>query len=81
MSKIAHLAMNDEGFVFDPSTGDSYMLNGTGLFILKKLRDEKGLAEIVKALVEEFDIGADEAERDTNDFLGQLKQMSVHCAC
>ncbi len=81
MSKIAHLAMNDEGFVFDPSTGDSYMLNTTGLFILKKLRDEKSLSEIVKSLVDQYNIAPDEAERDTNDFLGQLKQMSVHCAC
>jgi PqqD family protein of HPr-rel-A system len=81
MSKLAHLAMNDEGFVFDPSTGDSYMLNTTGLFILKKLRDDVRLAEIVKAVAHEYDVSLDEAERDTNDFCGQLKAMSVHCAC
>lgn len=81
MSKLAHLAMNDEGFVFDPSTGDSFMLNTTGLFILKKLRDGAPLADIVSAVAQEYAIGFDEAERDANDFCGQLKALSVHCAC
>ncbi|MEI6231460.1 MAG: HPr-rel-A system PqqD family peptide chaperone [Planctomycetota bacterium] len=81
MSKIAHLALNDEGFVFDPSTGDSFMLNPTGLFILKKLRDNVVMSDIIKAVSAEYDIAADEAERDINDFCGQLKSLSVQCAC
>ena len=81
MSKIAHLAMNDEGFVFDPTTGDSFMANVTGLFILTKLRDNILPAAIAPALVAEFDVSLEDAERDFNDFCVQPKAWAMNCAC
>ncbi len=77
MNKIAHLALNDEGFVFDPTTGDSFMANGTGLFILKKLRENLLPVAIVQALTEEYEVTLEDAERDVNDFCGQLKALAV----
>ena len=35
MQSCSRLALSDEGFVFDPSSGDSYLVNHSGLFILK----------------------------------------------
>ena len=37
--KLPNLAINHDGFVFDPSTGDSYVMNPTGLAILQGLQD------------------------------------------
>ncbi|HLX61243.1 MAG TPA: PqqD family protein [Planctomycetota bacterium] len=78
MNKIAHLALNDEGFVFDPTTGDSFMVNDTGLFILKKLRDNTPLGAIAQGICDEYETCLDDAERDVTDFFGQLKSLSLH---
>ena len=73
MRKLERLAINDEGFIFDPETGNSYTVNKTGLFIIKLLKEGKNEEDIVKALTEEFEIGEDEAKRDLVDFLEQLR--------
>ena len=39
MSRLNRLAINDEGFIFDPETGNSFTVNGTGLFIIKLLKE------------------------------------------
>jgi PqqD family protein of HPr-rel-A system len=73
MRKLERLAINDEGFIFDPETGNSYTVNKTGFFIIKLLKEGKNEKDIVKALTEEFEIGEDEAKRDLVDFLEQLR--------
>lgn len=35
MRTLSQLALSDEGFVFDPNTGDSFQVSATGLFLLK----------------------------------------------
>lgn len=70
---LQRLAINDEGFIFDPETGNSYTVNKTGLFILKLLKEGKSEKEIVKSLTERFDVDEKEAERDLMDFIEQLR--------
>ncbi len=77
MSKLSSLALNDEGFAFDPSTGDSFVVNETGQFILKGLTAEVPAAEIINGLVETYDIGPEEAERDLGDFCERLRSYGV----
>jgi PqqD family protein of HPr-rel-A system len=78
MPKLNQLALNEEGFVFDPTTGDSFMLNETGLFILERLREEKSDEEIQDSLVETFEVTVEEAERDMSDFQTRLKAIGLH---
>jgi len=73
MNKLKQLAINEEGFVFDPTTGNSYVVNQTGLFILKKLREGLNDEGIIKALTEEFEVDENTARRDFYDFLEQLR--------
>ena len=42
MGKLERLAISDEGFIFDPESGNSYTVNGTALFILRLLKEGKG---------------------------------------
>ena len=70
--KIKRVAMNDDGFIFDPQTGISYTANSTAMAILKKLRETENPEEIKKALVAEFEVSPEEAERDLIDFLELL---------
>ena len=77
MQKLSQLALNDEGFVFDPMTGDSYLVNETGLFILKGLRENHDEDEIAKMLTEEYEVGLEDAERDVADFQGRLRTSGL----
>ena len=73
MDKLGKLAINEEGFIFDPETGNSYTVNPTGLFILKCLREGLSEQEIVGRLIQEFEVGEEEAKRDLVDFMEQLR--------
>ncbi|SMP04266.1 PqqD family protein, HPr-rel-A system [Desulfurobacterium pacificum] len=77
MNKLNRLAINDEGFIFDPETGNSYTVNEVGLFILKQLKEGKGESEILDALVENYEVEREEAEKDLIDFLEQLRLMGI----
>ena len=78
MEKLKRLALNEEGFIFDPATGNSFVTNETGLFILKKLREGLSEEEIVQALTEEFEVDENTARRDLYDFLEQLRILGIY---
>jgi len=77
MKKLSQLAINDEGFVFDPLTGDSFQVSETGLFIIQAIRDEKSDEDIAAALNDEFDVSVEDAQRDVTDFRGRLKNVGL----
>jgi len=67
------LAISDSGFIFDPSTGQTYTTNETGLDIFRMLKEEKSLQDILQFIGTEYDIEDDTALRDVTQFLSQLK--------
>ncbi|HFC98780.1 MAG TPA: HPr-rel-A system PqqD family peptide chaperone [Thermosulfurimonas dismutans] len=75
--KLRRLAINEEGFIFDPETGNSYTVNETGLFILEKLRQGLSPEEIARLLSQEYDISPEEARRDLEDFLEVLVRYGL----
>jgi len=77
MSKLSRLALNDEGFVFDPTTGDSFVTNHCGLQILRALGEGKAERTIVQTLTEEYEVAHEDAERDMADFREQLKALAI----
>ncbi|WP_457640116.1 HPr-rel-A system PqqD family peptide chaperone [Persephonella sp.] len=77
MERLKQLAINEEGFVFDPLTGESFTVNQTGLFILKKLKEGKTEEEILKELVENFEVSEEEAQRDIIDFIEKLRSYRL----
>lgn len=86
MSALKRLALSDEGFVFDPATGDSYLLNATALALLHSMRasggredqSTNGLSDrLVAQLVEKFDVEPETAVADIDDFLLQLRAMRL----
>ena len=77
MKNLSHLAINDEGFIFNPLTGESWISNKTGLFILKRLKEGKSQEEIIRLLLEEFDIDQDTAQRDLIDFLDKMRSYKL----
>ncbi len=73
MRRCTHLALNDQGFVFDPTTGDSYVVNSVGLAILELLREGRSDDDVVAHIGERFGVVPNEAERGVCDFLARLR--------
>ncbi len=72
-----NIAISESGFVFNPTTGDSFSLNGVGTEILKMMKDgnnESNIKNHVRAL---YDIDAETLEKDYYDFLKMLGQYKL----
>jgi len=76
-SKLQNLAMNDNGFIFDPNTGYSYTSNETGLYILKLMSMGKTKAEIRAEIMAEYDVSEDNFDSDYEHYLLMLEALSL----
>ncbi|MBL4586318.1 MAG: PqqD family protein [Flavobacteriales bacterium] len=72
-----NVAVSDSGFVFNPTTGDSFSLNAVGSEILHFMKEEKSEAEIKSTIQAWYDIDADTLEKDYYDFLKMLGQFNL----
>lgn len=72
-----NLALSDTGFVFNPSTGDSYSVNPIGLEVLRMLKDQKKEAEIKAQLLQTYQADAETIEKDLYDFMKALEQLKL----
>ncbi len=77
MERLSQLAINDEGFIFDPYTGNSYITNKTGILIFSELKNGKSEEEIAKIISEKFNIEHSVALKDVTDFIEQLRSLSL----
>lgn len=75
--RAVHLAVNQEGFAFDPRTGDSYLVNPAGLAILSALQQGATTDAIVAQLVDRFEVDEATARADLADFLAQLQNLQL----
>lgn len=76
-TRLGHLAVNAEGFVFDPRTGDSFMVNQTGLTVMRGLQRGDSEAAIEVELTERFDVAVETARQDMGDFVNQLRHLQI----
>jgi len=77
MQRLRSLALNPDGFAFDPTTGESYTLNATGLVVLEGLREGLSSDELAARLADTFEVTPDEASRDVDDFLDHLRTFRL----
>ncbi len=75
--KLKRIAMNDDGFLFDPETGISYTTNAIGLEILRKMKETGNLDDLSDMLQNNFEVTREEAERDLIDFQELLKSKGL----
>ncbi|BBD44832.1 MAG TPA: HPr-rel-A system PqqD family protein [Porphyromonadaceae bacterium] len=72
-----NIAVSENGFIFNPLTGDSFSVNQTGVFILRKMKEGDSNEDIMKALQEEYELDTYTAEKDLYDFLSLLKSYQL----
>jgi len=72
-SRLSRLAINEEGFVFDPQTGESFTVNTSGGMIIKFLAKGMTNEEAAEALADTYEIKLNDAHSDVRDFVDQLR--------
>ncbi len=77
MQRLHQLALSDEGFVFDPQTGDSFQVSETGIAVLHALKAGRSDEETAQQLITDFEVSLEEARRDCADFRVQLKNFGL----
>lgn len=72
-----NIATSDEGFIFNPSTGDSFSTNSLGAEIITLLKEDKKIPEIITSICERYDVEKVQFEKDLDDYISQLKESSI----
>ena len=67
-----NIATSESGFIFNPSTGDSYSANPIAAEILAQLKEGVPVSSIKANLLERYDVTAAQLEKDWEDFSNQL---------
>ena len=70
-----NIAISDSGFIFNPSSGDSFSANPIGLEIIRILKEGKSKEVILQELEEKYSVDSSTLEKDVNDF---LQMLSMH---
>ena len=72
-----NIALSDSGFVFNPSTGDSFSTNPIGLEIIRLLQEGKELEHVKASLRKSYTIDDATLEKDCDDFLNMLVKFKL----
>ena len=72
-----NIATSEEGFVFNPGTGDSFTSNPLGTEIICLLKEEKSIKVIVETICSKYDVDSYQFENDLDDFISQLKDYTI----
>ena len=72
-----NIATSEEGFIFNPATGDSFSTNPIGTDILALLKDEKSVQSIIQTICSKYEVNEIQFEKDLDDFISQLNDYSI----
>lgn len=64
-----NLAISENGFVFNPTTGDSFSVNELGAMIINEIKAGKSKNEILEVVSNDYNADKSTIEKDLNEFL------------
>ena len=73
----ANIATSENGFIFNPATGDSFTGNGIAAEILTLMKSGESEAEIKQKILDKYDVESIRLERDWDDYMQQLKEANL----
>ena len=71
------IAVSKSGFIFNPSTGDSYTVNQIAAEILELLKESDSLEKVKETILKNYDVDEKSLEEDLNDFSAHLQQLGL----
>ncbi len=72
-----NIAVSDTGFLFNPSTGDSYSVNPIGMDIVRLMQQNKEMEDIKKAIMNDYVCDEATFEKDFYDFTMVLRNYKL----
>lgn len=76
-NRLRNLAVSDTGFVFDPATGNTFLLNETGVVVVRGLTRGLSREAVLADLLDSYEVGDDQAGRDLDDMLLQMRELGI----
>lgn len=77
MKLKTNIATSENGFIFNPATGDSFTSNSIAAEILTYMKLGKTEAEIKQKILNVYDVESSQLERDWDDYMLQLKEANL----
>jgi hypothetical protein len=72
-----NIATSEAGFIFNPSTGDSFSANPLANEIIGLLKQGLSPSEIKIIVLEKYDVESNQLENDWDDFILQLRDGNL----
>ncbi|MCX6314807.1 MAG: PqqD family protein [Sphingobacteriales bacterium] len=72
-----NIATNEFGFIFNPSTGDSFSSNPIAAEIIQLMKENKSVNDIKKILLDKYETDKMTIEKDVDEFVGALKENNL----
>lgn len=76
-SDVRYRLVDGQAVVIVQEAGEALVLNEAGSRILELVDGERRVADIVRAMREEFEVGAEELKRDVGEHLAELVAAGV----
>ncbi|RYE16703.1 MAG: PqqD family protein [Sphingobacteriaceae bacterium] len=77
MNLKKNIATSENGFIFNPATGDSFSGNAIASEILAAMKNGETAQQIKANILEKYDVRTEQLESDWEDWLMQLKQANL----
>jgi len=74
---LDHLLLNERGIAFDPASGEMYRLVGPAYGLVRLLQHGAGKDELLRYLLEEYEIDEATARRDLDAFFQMLEKLKL----
>lgn len=71
------IAISETGFIFNPTTGDSYSMNPIAMEIVEMLKKDMGDEEIKKSLLDKYDVNKSVLEKSYDEFIDTLIKLNI----
>ncbi|SDT32449.1 Coenzyme PQQ synthesis protein D (PqqD) [Mucilaginibacter mallensis] len=72
-----NIATSENGFIFNPATGDSFSGNAMASEILLAMKNGDTEAQIKQHLLQKYEVSATQLNRDWEDWIVQLKEANL----
>ena len=72
-----NIAISENGFLFNPETGDSYIINPIAKEIVNHLKEGYDVADVKQLLLDKFEVDLVTLEKNITDFLEMLRHNEL----
>lgn len=73
----SNLAVSEDGFVFDPKSGESFTVNEVGVQIIQQMNSGADIDTVKSYLEDIYEIDPYTLEKSINDFISMMDEFKL----